>query len=617
MARRPTPTDLTINPPAGGDPSTLDGVPLDALTVTVSGKSYLVIATGLFVIGYAIETDGTLSEVFEHETDAYGLGSALLEDGSAMIYALENDAVRYISLEVDGKSTLFTETIADSEFLALEDAQDIHAFQADGYNFFAVASPFENGVSLFALDKAGGLAEGDTVFDDKELDYLGGARAVTSAMVGGVTYVYVAAAEDSAITGLPIGLDKPVYPTLVDDESLPLLGVWDIEAVTLNGLPYLVASSPAEDAVSIFSIGDGGVLTLVDVFDDLVQPRNMAVAEIDGITYIAVQQGVGALWKSTIPLTGDGIGYSLFTLDENANFVRVAAVDTNIDIAELNHQPLIFDINGEPHLFVWGDEENNLFKLVPPIIDMTPMTVTVAENTTPVTTVPNTSGEDVAYSLGGVDAGFFSIDADGNVWFKSAPDFENPTDAGADNIYDIEVTATDSNGSDTKVLTVEVTNVSGPDIVGTKKKDKLNGTDEDETILGRNGKDKLNGFAGGDLLDGGKKKDKLTGGEDADQFRFSSKLKDKWADKIKDFEVGEDTILLDAGIFKKLDGPGALAADAFGKGKKAGDADERILHHEKSGNLYYDKDGKGGKDAVKFAKVGKGLDLSEGDFWVA
>ena len=246
--------------------------------------------------------------------------------------------------------------------------------------------------------------------------------------------------------------------------------------------------------------------------------------------------------------------------------------------------------------------------------------LSIMENGTAVTTVMATDFDDpvLTYGIaGGADAALFDIDATtGALTFKTAPDFEAPTDTDSDNVYEVAVEASDGFLTDSQAISVEVTNVSGPDIVGTKKKDKLNGTDEDETILGKNGKDKLKGFAGGDLLDGGKKKDKLTGGEDADQFRFSTKLKDKWADKIKDFEVGEDTILLDAGIFKKLGEAGALDGDLFARGKKAKSEDDLILHHKKSGWLRYDKDGDGGKDAVKFAKVDKGLDLSADDFWV-
>ena len=54
-------------------------------------------------------------------------------------------------------------------------------------------------------------------------------------------------------------------------------------------------------------------------------------------------------------------------------------------------------------------------------------------------------GVTVTYSLGGADAALFSIDSSGNVSFNSSPDFENAADAGADNVYDIIVTASPDN----------------------------------------------------------------------------------------------------------------------------------------------------------------------------
>ena len=48
-------------------------------------------------------------------------------------------------------------------------------------------------------------------------------------------------------------------------------------------------------------------------------------------------------------------------------------------------------------------------------------------------------GDTLTYSLAGVDAGLFSIDnVTGAITF-TAPDFENPLDNGANNIYDIQV----------------------------------------------------------------------------------------------------------------------------------------------------------------------------------
>lgn len=96
----------------------------------------------------------------------------------------------------------------------------------------------------------------------------------------------------------------------------------------------------------------------------------------------------------------------------------------------------------------------------------------IPENTTAVTDVnatdPNT-GQTLTYSLSGTDAAKFTIDAStGVVTFTTAPDFEAPTDNGANNVYNFTVTVTD-NGSpakaDTQDFNITVTDVNEPPIV--------------------------------------------------------------------------------------------------------------------------------------------------------
>lgn len=91
--------------------------------------------------------------------------------------------------------------------------------------------------------------------------------------------------------------------------------------------------------------------------------------------------------------------------------------------------------------------------------------VSVPENTTPVTTVTATDPENavVTYVIsGGADAAKFAIDPmTGALSFITPPDFENPMDVGGDNVYDVQVTATDpSNATDVQDITVTVTDVN-------------------------------------------------------------------------------------------------------------------------------------------------------------
>jgi serralysin len=90
--------------------------------------------------------------------------------------------------------------------------------------------------------------------------------------------------------------------------------------------------------------------------------------------------------------------------------------------------------------------------------------VEVEENVTGVVytaVATDPEGEDITYSLTGDDAALFTIDAaTGEVRFVSSPDFENPQDADGDNVYEIEITASDGTIAEGLPVTITVTNDS-------------------------------------------------------------------------------------------------------------------------------------------------------------
>jgi Ca2+-binding RTX toxin-like protein len=92
-------------------------------------------------------------------------------------------------------------------------------------------------------------------------------------------------------------------------------------------------------------------------------------------------------------------------------------------------------------------------------------TIAIAENTQYVTTVTSTDFDTSAtssYSIaGGADATKFHIDAaTGALSFVSAPNFEAPTDSGANNVYDVIVQVSDGELIDTQALAIGVTDVA-------------------------------------------------------------------------------------------------------------------------------------------------------------
>ena len=92
--------------------------------------------------------------------------------------------------------------------------------------------------------------------------------------------------------------------------------------------------------------------------------------------------------------------------------------------------------------------------------------ISINENTTAVTTVTATDADlpaqTMTYSkIGGADEAKFTIDGStGVLSFIAAPDYENPTDVGADNTYEVIIQVSDGTLTDVQTITVSVNNVA-------------------------------------------------------------------------------------------------------------------------------------------------------------
>jgi Ca2+-binding RTX toxin-like protein len=127
-------------------------------------------------------------------------------------------------------------------------------------------------------------------------------------------------------------------------------------------------------------------------------------------------------------------------------------------------------------------------------------------------------------------------------------------------------------------------------------------------LVGDKGANKLAGRAGNDTLTGG-------GGKDVFVFNTAPN-KSSNVDKITDFRWQDDTVHLDNAYLKKVGSNGKLKADAFHLGKKAADAEDRVIYDKGTGNLYYDADGTGKIAAIKIAILQKNATLKVSDFLV-
>ncbi|WP_019865253.1 calcium-binding protein [Methylovulum miyakonense] len=166
------------------------------------------------------------------------------------------------------------------------------------------------------------------------------------------------------------------------------------------------------------------------------------------------------------------------------------------------------------------------------------------------------------------------------------------------------------------VENVTLTGAKAIDGVGNNLNNTLNGNDKTNALSGLTGNDTLNGHGGNDILDGGLGNDKLIGGGGLDKFLFDTLLGAGNKDSILDFNIADDTIVLENAIFTKFATPGAIAADNFVIGAAA-DANDFLIYNSTSGALSYDADGSGAGAAIQFATIVGVPTLTAADFLIA
>ncbi|WP_421723422.1 hypothetical protein [Bauldia sp.] len=525
-----------------------------------------------------IKTDTVLDDPILELNGAEGV--ATLSVGGKTFVAITGRVDDGVSLfAVDGDGTLTNvANVTDTPLFALDQASGVVAVEVAGTTFLFVAGDEDDGVSVFAVHPDGTLVNVETVEDAGVLE-LNGPQSVASATFGGTKYLIVGGFFDDGVSVFSVGADGSLTNVdNVDDAAHvdhQLVGVTDVTTAVVNGSVYLFAAGQFDNGVSVFNVAPDGTLTHVDSVDDGDDPA----FEIEGAVDITTAKIGGSTYLFVAGTFDNGI--SVFSVAADGTLTNVDNVD-NADDPDL--ELALVDglstavVDGVTYLFATGG-----------ILSQSVNIFSVAEDG--VLTYLANIGADEEPALAGAGSTTTTV-------IDGVPYLFAPTSGGNNGV---------------SVFRLEHDGVT---LKGTNAGETLTGTEWDDTLLGKKGNDKLKGLEGDDLLDGGKGKDKLIGGDDVDTFRFSAGVKKKHADTIKDFEVGVDTIALDSAVFTKLGGPGGLKSKFFDLGKKADSGKDRILYQEDKGWLRYDFDGKGGADAVKFAKIGKNLGLSADDFMV-
>ena len=130
--------------------------------------------------------------------------------------------------------------------------------------------------------------------------------------------------------------------------------------------------------------------------------------------------------------------------------------------ASTSYQVRVRALNGETDSD-WSDPGTGSTSVNNDPVITTTSPRSVAENTTAVATLTATdadSGDTLSWSkIGGADADKFDLTTAGVLTFIAAPDYEDPTDTGTDNGYEVIVRVSDGTANVDLTLTVNVTDV--------------------------------------------------------------------------------------------------------------------------------------------------------------
>ncbi len=369
--------------------------------------------------------------------------------------------------------------------------------------------------ALFAIDSATGALTFITP-PDFEAPADSGANNIYNVQVtasDGVNNVNQAIAITVTDIG-PTVISSPATANFAENATGTVL---DVDAASEGVITYSITGGA--DAAKFAIDAATGVLTFVTP-PDFENPTDVGANNIYNVDILASTAASGNAPQSiAITVTAVNDNDPVITSASTANFAENATgtvIDVNATDADLPAQTLTFSITGgadaakfainattgalsfvaSPNFEAPTDAgADNVYNLtvtasdgtrsssqtiavtVTPVNEFSPVftsaaTANFAENAvgtvlTVVATDADQPAATLTYSIsGGADAAKFAIDgATGALTFVTSPNFEAPTDVGANNVYNVQVTASDGTNSTNQALAITVTAVNDNDPV--------------------------------------------------------------------------------------------------------------------------------------------------------
>ena len=228
-------------------------------------------------------------------------------DGETYLFVAGfNDAGVSVFRVESGGTLVNVENVSDSGALDFNGASPVTTASVGGETYFFVAGFNDAGVSVFRVQSDGVLINVHNVLDTGDLE-LNGAVSVTTASVAGETYLFVAGFNDDGVSVFRVesGGTLVNVHNVPDTDILELEGAVSVTTASVGGETYLFVAGFTDNGVSVFRVESGGTLVNVHNVPDtdileLEGAVSVTTASVGGETYLFVagftDNGVSVFW---------------------------------------------------------------------------------------------------------------------------------------------------------------------------------------------------------------------------------------------------------------------------------------------------------------------------------
>ena len=262
-----------------------------------------------------------------------------------------------------------TFNITDMDSLELGNAIAVTTAVVGTTTYLFVAGWIDDGVSVFSVADDGTLASVYNISDGGDLE-LDGARGVTTAVVGTTTYLFVTGQNDSGVSVFSVASDGMLASVHNEPDAGPLAlsGASGVTTAVVGTTTYLFVTGQNDSGVSVFSVADGS-----DTFTDDSTGNTLAAGTLTPVHNVSDSDDLqlnGANGVTTAVVDGttylfvtgqNDHGVSVFSVASDGMLASVYNISDDGDL-ELNGANGVTTavVDGTTYLFVTGQNDHGV-----------------------------------------------------------------------------------------------------------------------------------------------------------------------------------------------------------------------------------------------------------------